>query len=185
MILHLGFDVGVEADKVMKHIAQLCTSQVKKASQSVYSLLVASRNEQDCVAGSGTVPPLGWQDSVSPLARGQYFLPERISGRPRRTQLGPQPRPTKGILVAMIVMNRMSVSNGRSAMWSTARATCCTSITGSTAREPFACGTPRVMTDAISVRALPMSICPQAMSYGLPSKAVDLVRPVIACLVAV
>lgn len=35
MILHLGFDVGVEADKVMKHIAQLCTSQAKKASQSV------------------------------------------------------------------------------------------------------------------------------------------------------
>jgi hypothetical protein len=77
MILHLGFDVCVEADKVMKHIAQLCTSQAKKASQSVYSILVANSNEQDCVAGSGTALLLGWQDSVSPLARWQCFLPEK------------------------------------------------------------------------------------------------------------
>ena len=38
---------------------------------------------------------------------------------------------------------------------------------------------------AISVSALPMSIWPQAMSNGRPSSAIDFVRPVIACLVAV
>ena len=37
----------------------------------------------------------------------------------------------------------------------------------------------------ISVAALPMSICPQAMSYPRPSREVALVSPVIACLVAV
>jgi hypothetical protein len=77
MILHLGFDVWVKVDKVMQHIAQLCTSQAKKASRSVCSIPVADRNEQGCIAGSGTAPPLGWQDAVSPLARGQCFLPER------------------------------------------------------------------------------------------------------------
>ena len=41
------------------------------------------------------------------------------------------------------------------------------------------------MRAVISVAALPMSIWPQAMSYFLPSSEVDLVRPVIACLVAV
>ena len=37
----------------------------------------------------------------------------------------------------------------------------------------------------MSVAALPMSIWPQAMSYLRPSSDVDLVRPVMACLVAV
>ena len=37
----------------------------------------------------------------------------------------------------------------------------------------------------MSVSALPMSICPQAMLYLRPSSAVDFVRPVIACLVDV
>jgi hypothetical protein len=37
----------------------------------------------------------------------------------------------------------------------------------------------------MSVAALPMSICPQAMSKRRPSREMDLVRPVIACLVAV
>ena len=69
MILHLGFDICIEADKVMKHIAQLCKSQAKKASQSACRIPVANRNEQGCVAGSGTAPPLGWKDAVSPLAR--------------------------------------------------------------------------------------------------------------------
>ena len=41
------------------------------------------------------------------------------------------------------------------------------------------------MRSVMSVPALPMSICPQAMSYARPSSEVDLVRPVIACLVAV
>jgi hypothetical protein len=36
-----------------------------------------------------------------------------------------------------------------------------------------------------SVAALPISICPQAISNACPSSAVDLVRPVIASLVAV
>ncbi len=56
---------------------------------------------------------------------------------------------------------------------------------GSTAIVPFACGTPCAMRAVISLAALPMSIWPQAMSYLRPSSAVDFVRPVIACFVAV
>ena len=37
----------------------------------------------------------------------------------------------------------------------------------------------------MSVAALPMSICPQAMPYARPSSAVDFVRPEMACFVAV
>ena len=53
MILHLGFDVCVEADKVMKHIAQLCKSQIKKASQSVCGIPLADGNEQESIGKSG------------------------------------------------------------------------------------------------------------------------------------
>jgi hypothetical protein len=35
------------------------------------------------------------------------------------------------------------------------------------------------------VAALPMSICPQAMSKGRPSSEVERVNPVIACFAAV
>ena len=59
MILHLGFDVCVDADKVMKHIAQLCMSQAKKASRSIYSVPVADSNEQDCEADPYTALSLG------------------------------------------------------------------------------------------------------------------------------
>ena len=41
------------------------------------------------------------------------------------------------------------------------------------------------MPSVISVAALLASICPQAMSWARPSSAVALVRPVMACLVAV
>jgi hypothetical protein len=41
------------------------------------------------------------------------------------------------------------------------------------------------MRSVIGVTALPMSIWPQAMSYWRPSSEVDLVRPVMACLVEV
>src|SRR5215813_5106823 len=41
------------------------------------------------------------------------------------------------------------------------------------------------MAWAIEVAALPMSICPHAMLYFRPSREVDFVRPVMACLVAV
>src|SRR5215831_15760994 len=58
-------------------------------------------------------------------------------------------------------------------------------MSGSTAIVPFACGTPLAMRAARSVAALPMSICPQAMSYLRPSREADLVNPVMACLVAV
>ena len=68
MILHLGFDVCVEANKVMKHVAQLCMSQAKKASRSIYGVSVADSNEQDCEAGPCTALSLGWKDTVSPLA---------------------------------------------------------------------------------------------------------------------
>src|SRR6516162_8652529 len=56
---------------------------------------------------------------------------------------------------------------------------------GSTSTEPLGCGTPLVIRSVIGVAALPISIWLQAMSYLRPSSAIDLVRPVIACLVAV
>src|SRR3954462_7385333 len=58
-------------------------------------------------------------------------------------------------------------------------------MTGSTATAPCAWGTPFLKLAAIAVAALPMSIWPQAMSYLRPSSEVALVRPVMACLVAV
>ena len=54
----------------------------------------------------------------------------------------PQPRPTKGIFVAMMVMNCTLVSRGSRAMASTASPTCLTSKSGSGAIVPLACGTP-------------------------------------------
>ena len=45
--------------------------------------------------------------------------------------------------------------------------------------------TPDAMRAVISVAALPMSICPQAMSYLRQSSDMLLVSPVMACLVAV
>ena len=41
------------------------------------------------------------------------------------------------------------------------------------------------MRSVISVAALPISICPHAMSYFRPSSEMLLVSPVMACLVAV
>ena len=70
-------------------------------------------------------------------------------------------------------------------MYTTASATYRASKTGSAATVPLACGTPRPKRWVISVAALPMSICPQAMSKARPSSERDLVSPVIACLVAV
>src|SRR6266508_3036465 len=96
-----------------------------------------------------------------------------------------QPRPMNGILVAMMVMNCTLVSSGMFAMCSTAAPTRSTSISGSGLISPFACGTPSAIRAASGVRALPMSIWPQAMSYFLPSSALDLVSPVTACLVEV
>jgi hypothetical protein len=86
MILHLGFDVCVKVDKVMQHIAQLCKSRAKKASRSVCGIPLADGNEQDCVAGSGTALPLGWQDALSPQHEGSVFCQRRVIGRPHRTQ---------------------------------------------------------------------------------------------------
>ena len=57
----------------------------------------------------------------------------------------------KGILVAMMVMNCTFESGGRLAMNSTARPTSATSIRGSGASSPLACGTPRAMRAVISV----------------------------------
>src|SRR3990172_7365035 len=84
------------------------------------------------------------------------------------------PRPTKGILVAMTVMNCMLASSGRLAMYTTDRATFMTSIVGSTSTDPLACSTPLLILAVSSVAAFPMSIWPQAMSYFRPSSEVDL-----------
>ena len=85
----------------------------------------------------------------------------------------------------MMVMNWTLVSSGSAAIWTTACATWFTSISGSMAISPLAWGTPLAMRAAISVCALPMSIWPQAMSYLRQSSEIDLVRPVMACLVEV
>ena len=66
-----------------------------------------------------------------------------------------------------------------------ARPTFSAAMVGSTIVVPFGWGTPRAIRAVMSVSALPMSIWPQAMSYARPSRAVDLVSPVIACLVEV
>src|ERR1017187_887603 len=89
------------------------------------------------------------------------------------------------MLVAITVINCTLASNGRLAIYRTASATCRTSITGSDVLDPSACGTPDAMRAVISVPALPMSICPQAISYLRPSREMHLVSPVMACLVAV
>src|SRR5262245_3282670 len=96
-----------------------------------------------------------------------------------------QPRPTNGIFVAITVRNSTFASSGRLAIYTTARAQHSTSIVGSGTSDPSACRTPSFIRAGISVPALPMSICPQAISYLRPSSAVDFVSPVIACLVAV
>ena len=63
---------------------------------------------------------------------------EERTGGSARGRVAAQPRPTKGILVAMTVRNRALASAGRSAMNSTAFATFETSITGSIASVPLA-----------------------------------------------
>src|SRR4051794_23541965 len=58
-------------------------------------------------------------------------------------------------------------------------------MVGSTIEVPFGCGTPRAIRVVIGVAALPMSICPQAMSKARPSSEIALVIPVMACFVEV
>jgi hypothetical protein len=82
-------------------------------------------------------------------------------------------------------MNSTLASSGKPAMKSTAWTTLSTAIIGSLMIAPCACNTPAFMRDAVSVSALPMSICPQAMSKARPSSAALFVKPLSACLVAV
>src|SRR5262249_15464066 len=96
-----------------------------------------------------------------------------------------QPRPTNGIFAAIPVRASTWPSSGSLAMNTTARATHSTSMVGSGAVSPLACNTPPFIRAVISVSALPTSICPHATSYLRPSRAVDFVRPVMACLLAV
>src|SRR3954470_16587940 len=90
-----------------------------------------------------------------------------------------------GIFVAVTVRVATLASSGRPAMYRMAAATCAASITGSGRMLPSACRAPDSDSLVMSLRALPMSICPHAMSYGRPSSAVAFVSPVTACLVAV
>ena len=48
-------------------------------------------------------------------------------------------------------------------MWTTVDATCAASNVGSARTVPSACRTPAAMPAVMSVAALPMSICEQAM----------------------
>jgi hydroxyethylthiazole kinase-like uncharacterized protein yjeF len=109
-------------------------------------------------------------------ARGKSGAPTVLTPHPLEAARD-QPRPTKGILVAITVWNSTLASSGRLAMYSTDWPTMLTSISGSMAISPLACGTPLAMRAAISVAALPMSIWPTAMSYLRPSSAAVLVRP--------
>ena len=70
-------------------------------------------------------------------------------------------------------------------MYRIARETLSTSIVGSIIVDPSAWGTPSFIRFVMSVAAFPMSIWPQAMLYFRPSRDVDFVSPVIACLVDV
>ena len=83
----------------------------------------------------------------------------------------------------MMVMNCTLDDSGRQALCITASATSFASIIGSMAISPLACGTALAMRAGSSASAFPMSICPQAMLYLRPSSEIDLVRPVIVCLV--
>jgi hypothetical protein len=89
------------------------------------------------------------------------------------------------MFVAIMVMNSTLASSGRAAMSRTASVTCPVSISGSARIDPSAWGTPVPNAPVISVAALPMSIWPQAIWYGRPSSEIALVRPVMACLLAV
>src|SRR5271168_2034900 len=55
-------------------------------------------------------------------------------------------------------------------------------MVGSGAVLPSACNEPAAIPAVMFVAALPMSICPQAMSCARPSRDNARVRPVIACL---
>ena len=76
----------------------------------------------------------------------------------------PQPRPTNGILVAMMFRNSALASGGRVAMKTIASATFCTSMRGSGTVCPFGCSWPDEERSVIGVSALPTSTWPQAMS---------------------
>ena len=91
----------------------------------------------------------------------------------------------KGIFVAITVTNCMFASSGMLAIVTMVFPTCATSMVGSTSTDPFACLTPFCIRWVMGVAALPMSIWPQAMSWGRPSSEVARVSPVIACFVAV
>jgi hypothetical protein len=84
MILHLGFDVCVEADKVMKHIAQLCKSQIKKASQSVCGIPLADGNEQESIGKSNSLFHQRRAPTLSPTPRPRKPPPRRSPVRSAR-----------------------------------------------------------------------------------------------------
>jgi len=84
--------------------------------------------------------------------------PQIIGVLNRLTLMPPQPRPTNGILVAMIVMNWTFASSGRLAIYTTARATCSTSKVGSTASSPDDWGTPCAIRAVISDAELTIPI---------------------------
>src|SRR5262249_21021880 len=109
----------------------------------------------------------------------------RLAHGPLQTFGWCQPRPTNGILVAMIVMNCTFTSGGMFAMKSTACPQYSTGMRGSGFTSPFAWRTPCAMRLVNGGPGLRRSIWQQAMSYFRPPRESVLVRPVAACLVAV
>lgn len=91
----------------------------------------------------------------------------------------------KGICGAITVINWTFASSGNLAMCKTEDATCFTSIVASLRMLPSGCGMPVVIARAMSVSALPTSICDAQMLYNRPSSDKLLVNPVTACFVLV
>ena len=97
-----------------------------------------------------------------------------------------QPRPANGIFVRHHSHeHHIRSPAGRLAIKTTAFATYAISIRGSGFVLPSACRTPVVIRAVNSVAALPILIWLPAISCGLPSSAMHLVSPVIACFVQV
>ena len=117
---------------------------------------------------AGRVEPSTARHDAPTRSCGPAHLAHRIRLRVSVPPRGPpaQPRPTNGILVAMMVMNWTLASSGRLAMWTHGarrRAARPSAARPRSCRRPAA--RPSFMRAVISVAALPMSIWPQAMSY--------------------
>ena len=85
----------------------------------------------------------------------------------------------------MTVVNKILADSGMRDMVKNVSTTADMSMRGSGRMLPSACMMPLAMRSVMSEATLPMSICPTAIENGRPSSEAALVRPEMACLVAV